>query len=148
MLIAGVLLSTFGAANAAELSFAEFSEAPRVETVNVSDLPFPEEGAVLERGPLFADQAETIAIFYLGQESAYASFDQGSATGISEFVPRYSEGADPVRPSESDNVVVDVQHASTVSPVPEPEIYALMGVGLGLLAWLGRRNRSKHILRA
>ncbi len=31
-----------------------------------------------------------------------------------------------------------------VSPVPEPEIYAMMGVGLGLLGWVARRKKSKE----
>lgn len=32
--------------------------------------------------------------------------------------------------------------ASAVTPVPEPEIYAMMGLGLGLLGWVGRRKRA------
>lgn len=28
-----------------------------------------------------------------------------------------------------------------VTPIPEPEIYAMMGVGLGLLGWVGRRKK-------
>lgn len=28
-----------------------------------------------------------------------------------------------------------------VTPVPEPEIYAMMGLGLGLLGWVGRRRK-------
>lgn len=31
-----------------------------------------------------------------------------------------------------------------VSPVPEPEIYALLGVGLGFLGWAARRKKSKE----
>ncbi len=27
------------------------------------------------------------------------------------------------------------------APVPEPEIYAMLGVGLGLLGWVGRRKK-------
>lgn len=30
---------------------------------------------------------------------------------------------------------------SVAAPVPEPEVYAMMGVGLGLLGWIGRRKR-------
>jgi hypothetical protein len=32
----------------------------------------------------------------------------------------------------------------TVAPVPEPEIYAMMGLGLGLMGWAGRRKRLKE----
>lgn len=31
----------------------------------------------------------------------------------------------------------------TALPVPEPEIYAMMGVGLGLLGWVGRRRKQQ-----
>ncbi|MBS1218730.1 MAG: motif putative anchor domain protein, partial [Proteobacteria bacterium] len=29
------------------------------------------------------------------------------------------------------------------NPIPEPEIYAMMGVGLGLIGWLGRRRKFR-----
>jgi len=32
----------------------------------------------------------------------------------------------------------------TAAPVPEPEIYAMMGLGLGLMGWAGRRKRLKE----
>ena len=31
--------------------------------------------------------------------------------------------------------------ASPTAPVPEPEIYAMLGVGLGLMGWIGRRRK-------
>jgi len=34
------------------------------------------------------------------------------------------------------------------TPVPEPEIYAMMGIGLGLLAWSRRRTKSKDAATA
>lgn len=30
-----------------------------------------------------------------------------------------------------------------VTPIPEPEIYAMMGLGLGLLGWVGRRRKQQ-----
>ena len=36
---------------------------------------------------------------------------------------------------------IDVSAASTVSAVPEPETYAMLGAGLGLLAFVGRRKK-------
>ncbi len=37
---------------------------------------------------------------------------------------------------------------TTAAPVPEPEIYAMMGLGLGLAGWAGRRKRLKEALSA
>jgi hypothetical protein len=34
------------------------------------------------------------------------------------------------------------------APVPEPEIYAMMGIGLGLLGWVGRRKKLKEAAAA
>lgn len=31
---------------------------------------------------------------------------------------------------------------AVAAPVPEPEVYAMMGIGLGLLGWVGRRRKS------
>ena len=44
------------------------------------------------------------------------------------------------------NWIVPVSSDSNwnVSPVPEPEIYAMMGVGLGLLGWVARRKKSNE----
>jgi len=28
-----------------------------------------------------------------------------------------------------------------IAPIPEPEIYAMLGIGLGLLGWVGRRKK-------
>ena len=32
-------------------------------------------------------------------------------------------------------------NVSSIAPIPEPEIYALMGIGLGLMGWVGRRRK-------
>ena len=31
------------------------------------------------------------------------------------------------------------------TPIPEPEIYALMGLGLGLMGWVSRRRRQQVV---
>ena len=31
------------------------------------------------------------------------------------------------------------------NPIPEPEIYAMLGVGLGLMGWVGRRRRQQQV---
>ena len=38
--------------------------------------------------------------------------------------------------------------SQTISPIPEPEIYAMMAVGLGLMGWVGRRKRLKEAAAA
>jgi len=37
---------------------------------------------------------------------------------------------------------------TVVTPIPEPEIYAMMAVGLGLLGWVGRRKKLKEAAAA
>jgi hypothetical protein len=32
-------------------------------------------------------------------------------------------------------------NAASVSAIPEPEIYAMLSVGLGLMGWIGRRRK-------
>jgi len=34
--------------------------------------------------------------------------------------------------------------SQAIPPVPEPEIYAMMGIGLGVLGWLGRRKKAQE----
>ena len=40
-------------------------------------------------------------------------------------------------------VVNDGLQATQVAAIPEPEIYAMMAVGLGLVGWAGRRQKSR-----
>ncbi|MEN9783340.1 MAG: hypothetical protein RJA24_683 [Pseudomonadota bacterium] len=35
--------------------------------------------------------------------------------------------------------------APVMTPVPEPEIYAMLGAGLGLMGWMARRRRNRHV---
>lgn len=48
----------------------------------------------------------------------------------------------------SDPTINDVQmnftRVAQVAPIPEPEIYAMLGVGLAMLGWVGRRKRLKE----
>jgi len=44
--------------------------------------------------------------------------------------------------------VVDTIDKTVVAAVPEPEIYAMMAVGLGLMGWVGRRKRLKEAASA
>jgi len=37
------------------------------------------------------------------------------------------------------------ENVTLTSPVPEPEIYAMMGLGLGLMGWIGRRRKTASV---
>jgi hypothetical protein len=37
------------------------------------------------------------------------------------------------------------ENVTLTSPVPEPEIYAMMGLGLGLIGWVGRRKKRAAV---
>ena len=54
-----------------------------------------------------------------------------------DFVPT---GTFPTTPNFNHSVFFD---GLTVTPVPEPEIYAMIGLGLGLLGWVGRRRKQQ-----
>lgn len=43
----------------------------------------------------------------------------------------------------TDMVLTSISNTAPVTAVPEPEIYAMMGVGLGLMGWVARRKKLK-----
>lgn len=139
-LLAAVLVVVSSGANAG-LSFSDLSEAPGTEAVKVADLLFFEAGTTLKPESLGAERAEIIMVAYPGQESAFMSLERDNATDIDDFARGEQESVGPVRRGDSENIADDVQVAPTVSPIPEPEIYAMMAVGLGLLGWIGRRKK-------
>lgn len=74
-------------------------------------------GSALNTSPTFA--------IFGGQTSGY------------KYILGYDDvGAGPDR--DFDDMVIGVN----VTPVPEPEIYAMMAVGLGLMGWVGRRRKQ------
>jgi hypothetical protein len=42
----------------------------------------------------------------------------------------------------------DLSHATLITPIPEPETYALMAAGLGIVGWLARRRRPSGMAQA
>jgi hypothetical protein len=48
------------------------------------------------------------------------------------------------KPAQPQGDLLSMTIPVPVTAVPEPEIYAMMGVGLGLLGWIGRRKRLKE----
>lgn len=69
------------------------------------------------------------------------SFVNGDATHHGTFaMSMYSNGIDPINGSLSASAGVGAYAVS--QPVPEPETYALMLAGLGLVGWRARRRRA------
>jgi hypothetical protein len=66
-----------------------------------------------------------------GNATAFYRFDAG--TNLDSFTLNYGASSDAVLYSTT---------PSTTPPVPEPETYALMLGGLGVVGWLARRRRT------
>jgi len=46
-----------------------------------------------------------------------------------------------VKSYSSGNAFETDNHAFIAAPVPEPEIYAMMAVGMGMMGWVARRKK-------
>lgn len=65
----------------------------------------------------------------------------GGAAGTYDFVLGYNDSAGTAKLGDWDDFVVGVNFVRAVSAIPEPEAYAMIGVGLALLGWVARRKR-------
>ncbi len=68
--------------------------------------------------------------------------------GSYEFYGPQAGAIDELRLGFGNIYLVDDITLNSVAAVPEPEIYAMMGVGLGLLGWVGRRKKLKEAAAA
>jgi len=64
----------------------------------------------------------------------------GLAAGNYQYVIGYNDSAGASTLGDWDDYVVGVNFPPAV---PEPEIYAMMGLGLGLMGWVGRRRKQQ-----
>jgi len=64
----------------------------------------------------------------------------GLAAGTYQYVIGYNDSAGSARLGDWDDYVVGVNFTPAV---PEPEIYAMMGLGLGLMGWASRRRKQQ-----
>ncbi len=80
------------------------------------------------------------SIGLIGQNLTVAS---GGAAGNYAFVLGYNDSAGSATLGDWDDYVVGVNFAT--APIPEPEIYAMMGVGLALMGWVGRRRKQQAV---
>ena len=76
-----------------------------------------------------ARQGTTISAWTLPDGPARLPFD---------FIPVGSEPTTPTTFVFYDNVTV----TPTIAAIPEPETYAMLLAGLGVMAWLARRRRA------
>jgi len=80
------------------------------------------------------------SIGLIGQNLTVTS---GGAAGNYAFVLGYNDSAGSAMLGDWDDYVVGVNFAT--APIPEPEIYAMMGVGLALMGWVGRRRKLQAV---
>jgi len=79
----------------------------------------------------------------------YSSHD-GLNYAYGGFVNAYSDpttsvfNLTTVHSTNSSDPTVGAWMYASAAPVPEPEIYAMMGLGLGLMGWAGHRKRLKE----
>ena len=67
----------------------------------------------------------------MGKANSWLSELAGTTSQYNAFVWGVSNGAGGI----------GMQDVLVFAPVPEPEIYAMLGLGLGLLGWVGRRRK-------
>jgi len=87
--------------------------------------------------------------FYLNQYDTNGH--AGVTTPITNFQALSTNGqvGDPGQDGTAGNGVDLLVYAGAVpstippAPVPEPEIYAMFGIGLGLMGWVGRRRKQQ-----
>ena len=93
----------------------------------------------------FYNQGRLLQSFGGGDVFTSANGFQGSfAAG--QYVGFRAEGSqvfDEVRFVSNGNAFETDNHAVLASPIPEPETYALMLAGLGVVGWMARRRRSR-----
>lgn len=84
----------------------------------------------------------------IGLVGTNMAVSSGGAAGTYDFVLGYNDSAGASTLGDWDDFVVGVRFAPVVSAVPEPEAYAMIGLGLAVLGWLGRRKKSKESIPA
>ena len=80
---------------------------------------------------------------YAGSSTNFSAFTDLPTNNIYELrVAGYA--SDPHGGAYSGAFGILATGTETVSPAPEPEIYAMMGIGLAVMGWVGRRRRKQQ----
>ena len=86
---------------------------------------------------LIFNSAVTLTSGAFTDPGLYSNYTITSSNGISRFV----FDSNNARGNTSIDNVIAV--TSVAAPVPEPEIYAMLGAGLGLMGWVARRRKQR-----
>jgi len=118
-------------ANALDSQIQSYVPPPGVELARHVDLGFQGPGG------FYRDSA-----YDFGADPQFAGIAHSASTAVLTFVIE-GEGIQSLDDESwaMDNLKVTVD-AVGISPIPEPETYALMLTGLGVLAWVARRRRA------
>ena len=80
----------------------------------------------------------TLGSDFLNNQDLPSTLPDGPARLALDFIPVGSEPTTPTTFVFYDNVTV----TPTIAAIPEPETYAMLLAGLGVMAWLARRRRA------
>ena len=87
---------------------------------------------------LIFNSAVTLTGGAFSDPGLYSNYTITSTNGISRFV--FDAYNAPGNTSIDNMIAV----TSVAAPVPEPEIYAMLGAGLGLMGWIARRRKQRE----
>lgn len=70
--------------------------------------------------------------------------NMGFGGGTYSYVLGYNDSAGTATLGDWDDFVVGVNFTPMAAPVPEPETYAMLMAGLGILGWTAKRKRARN----
>lgn len=80
-------------------------------------------------------------LFQSIQPASYWSSEDPQQNNDAWYVDMSNGGMNTSNKGAASYYVWAVRDGDVATPIPEPEIYAMMGIGLGLLRWVGRRKK-------
>lgn len=142
-----VISTNFGLAANNETVYAYLGadvNTPTTFLAAIANAPFSASTGLIDNTGLVAGSHTAIVLYTSADYGEYTGARSGLAS-LDAYKPLVGDTAanwwmDTVNGSYADRVPNTT--AFTITPVPEPETYALMLAGLGLVGWMARRSKA------